>query len=159
MTGSKRRGRALAVSAALLCVAVGREAVAQEGWGSTPDLVSGVSTTGNAIYAPKVGVDAAGNAIALWTEPGPPNTGAATVVRAARFDVATGRWGAPSTLSRGEPMARAVDVAVDAAGNAVAVWNVSFVGTIAIGYAARYDCGPGESLTNPASQGPITHVP
>ncbi|MGE0815010.1 MAG: hypothetical protein AB7O28_04290 [Vicinamibacterales bacterium] len=128
---------ASALSGLLLLAAP--DARAQEGWGTTPDLLSGIASTGGQIYAPHVDVDAAGNAVALWTDQGPTIFGTGPVVNTARFDVTTGRRSTPLTLSNRERSAWAVDVVADAAGNALAVWVTNPVSTLFIGHVARYD--------------------
>lgn len=130
---------ATVVAALVLGLAASSATYAQEGWGATPDLLSDVVATGGSIHAPKVGVDAAGNAVALWTDRGPTIFGPGTVVRTARFDVTTRLWSRPFTLSGGERNALAADVAVDSAGNAVAVWRTNPITVPFLVNAARYE--------------------
>ena len=67
-----------------------------------------------------VGLDDAGNAVAAWTI----DLGAGLVAQAEVRPFASGSWGAPSTLSRaGETAVGAPDLAVNGAGDAVAVWT------------------------------------
>ena len=67
-----------------------------------------------------VGVDEAGNAIAAWTI----DLGAGRVAQAEVRPFASGSWGAPVTLSRaGETAVGASSLALNGAGDAVAVWT------------------------------------
>lgn len=137
---SRSPRRCVAAMAMLpLLVLSSTDAHAQEGWGTTPELLSGIVSTGGAIYAPKVDVDALGNAVALWTDRGPTVIGTGSVVRTSRYLRATAQWSAPLTLSKGERTALAEDVAVDAAGNALAVWTTNPISTAFLINVARYD--------------------
>jgi len=70
--------------------------------------------------APAVAVDPAGNALAAWVREVGPQL---TIVEAARYEVASGRWSGTTVLS-GEGLAYPrVEVAIDAAGNGVATWS------------------------------------
>lgn len=75
---------------------------------------------------PRIGADAQGNVFAVW--------GDGALVR--RFDVTTGQWSAEQAL--GGVSAQGVELAVDAAGDALAVW-VESDGTARSVYARRYD--------------------
>jgi hypothetical protein len=89
-----------------------------------------LSAAGQSAFQPRVALDAAGNAIVAWRR----NDGAADRIQAA-FRPAGGTFGVPQTLSAaGEGLgaappatipgaARDPDVAMDPAGNAVAVWR------------------------------------
>ncbi len=136
----QQRARTL-VAAVLVATGLGtaRDTWAQAGWGTTPDLLSAPQSTGGSIGAPRVDVDAAGNALALWTEPGPTPFGTGSTVRAARFDAATRRWSSPQTLSGATRSATSIDVAVDAAGNALALWRSNPISVSVVLGAARYD--------------------
>jgi hypothetical protein len=87
---------------------------AGSGWG-TPDRIEGQpGRAGN----PQIGTDANGNAIAVWWQ----YTGSRIGVAAARYS-AGGGWGVPENIVNDDPGdASAPQVAVDAAGNAMAVW-------------------------------------
>jgi hypothetical protein len=70
-------------------------------------------------YGPHLAFDAAGNAVAVWQQ----QTGVGAFGGFARFDIATGLWGASGAF--GTDVAGDVydpHVAVDGAGNATAVW-------------------------------------
>ncbi len=69
---------------------------------------------------PLVAVDPRGDATAVWEH----NNGTNTVIQAATRP-AGGTWGAPVTLSAGGENSFAPDVAVDAQGDATAVWERS----------------------------------
>ena len=85
------------------------------GWGSAANLMP---AAGTGVRSAQVGVDSDGNAIAVWVQ----QLGGFTVVRASRHATG-GTWTTPLTISPpGESAAEGVELAVDAAGNAVAVW-------------------------------------
>lgn len=83
-------------------------------WSSVQDLSSRSPDLG----APKIALDAAGDAVAVWRG----LRGARERIQAARHP-ASGVWSAPAVLSRGAFDADLPDVAVDAAGNAAALWQ------------------------------------
>jgi hypothetical protein len=92
---------------------------ADSGWG-TPVRISSASSPGDAAY-PDLGVDADGNAVAVWYE------GAAVVtnhfdVYASQFRASTGAWSAPVMRSNGTQSAYRPRVAVNGNGAALAVW-------------------------------------
>jgi hypothetical protein len=67
-----------------------------------------------------VGIDEAGNAIAVWTI----DLGGGLIAQAELRPFLSGSWGAPVTLSRaGETAVGAPSLAVNGAGDAVAVWT------------------------------------
>lgn len=132
-----RTGAVAALAGAVLLHAA--TVFAQEGWGTVPTNLSVPVSTGGAIFQPKVDVDAAGNAFAIWTDQGPNGIGTGAVVRSARYDVTLRQWSGPLTLSTGERIATAGDIATDAAGNAVAVWRINTISAPFFGRASRYD--------------------
>jgi len=78
-------------------------------WGPVANL----ATVGRDFaHAPQVGIDGAGNAIALWTD----DSG----LRSAARTTATGAWSKPTALTHA--VASDPQLAVDARGDAVAVW-------------------------------------
>ena len=87
-------------------------------WGSVAELSSGTEDAG----WPAIGADPAGNAVAVWTS-WTLGSGAG-FVRAARYDVVTGAWGAQVAIVSGAGY-QDPQVALDAAGNAVAGWSRS----------------------------------
>jgi hypothetical protein len=113
-----RASRRLALTAILLLmgtslVAAGRAAAA---WLPPVDL----SRTGQNSTAPQVAVDSAGNFVAVWRR----FDGANYVIQTAERP-AGGAWSGPLQLSAGGQNAEAPQLAVDAAGDAVAVWSRS----------------------------------
>lgn len=85
-------------------------------WGAPVDL----SAPGEDAGEPQVAIDPAGNAVAAWSR----SNGANTIIQAASKPVG-GAWGAPDDLSLPGQDADEPDVALDQAGNAVAVWQRS----------------------------------
>ncbi len=83
-------------------------------WGAPVDL----SAAGEDAGEPNVAIDPAGNAVAVWSR----SNGANTIIQAASKP-AGGAWGTPDDLSLPGEDADEPDVALDQAGNAVAVWQ------------------------------------
>ena len=73
---------------------------------------------GAAVFPPRIVVDAAGNAVAAWTE----QRGTGRVVRAASRPAGSTTWGTPADVSPG-PVLGLADLAVDPAGNVIALWG------------------------------------
>lgn len=70
--------------------------------------------------ASAVAVHPGGDAIAVWTrDPGPQ----LTVVEAARYDHVSGHWSEATLLAEEAAVYPRIDVAIDAAGNGIAVWG------------------------------------
>jgi hypothetical protein len=86
---------------------------ADGGWGTAQDL----SAAGQNSDFPQVAVDPAGNSVAVWTS----YENGTEVVQAATRPAGSA-WGAPQTLSAFGWPAFHAQVAVDPAGNALAVW-------------------------------------
>lgn len=78
-------------------------------WGAVVDLGSGV--------VPAVGVDAAGNAVATWSD----RSGTLNAIRAARFTATSGVWSPPVPLDA-NAFVVAVDLDVAPDGTAAALW-------------------------------------
>ena len=95
---------------------------AQEGWTGTTIPISAITATGGAIAAPRVAVDTGGNALAVWTEPGPIGT---RVVKGARYLGRVGPAGEHRSPCRAASarVANTVRLAADAAGNGIAIWD------------------------------------
>jgi hypothetical protein len=87
--------------------------VAGTGWGTAEKLETVDGHAGD----PEVDVDPAGNAIAVWEQ----SDGTRLNVVARRFEPATG-WGAATVLNGGDVGGFSPVVAMDAAGEAIAVW-------------------------------------
>ncbi len=86
--------------------------------GASPwTTATNLSEEGENAYAPKVAVDGAGGAIVVWTR----SNGSNDVVQAA-LKPAGEAWGKPVTLSEAGEEASEAQVAVDGAGDAIAVW-------------------------------------
>ncbi len=99
--------------------------------------------TGKGALAPRpeLAIDAAGEAVAVWER----RAHGSSVIQAASRPPG-GTWSAPAVLSRkgqevGEP-----EIAVDAAGRAVAVWQRSFRGDVIVDSASR---APGGAWSRP----------
>lgn len=83
-------------------------------WGTAVRLES--DNNGDAT-APRIAIDDAGNAVALWLQ----SDGTRTNLVARRF--VAGAWTAPVVIESGDGDARTPALAVDASGNALAVWT------------------------------------
>ena len=108
--------------------------LASSGWG-TPQLIE--SDDSGSADKPRVGVDAAGNAVAVWEQRNP--GGADSRVVANTF-TAAGGWGAAQTISRAGIEAYAPQVAMSANGTALVAWG-GFVGPSQSVLTARYAAG------------------
>jgi hypothetical protein len=78
-----------------------------------------VSVAGQNAEEPQLALDPAGNAVAVWSR----FDGAKDIVQAAVGSGGGGAWGLPADLSAAGQNAEEPQVAVDPAGNAVAVWT------------------------------------
>jgi hypothetical protein len=101
------------------------------GWGAAQDL----SATGQNAFDAHVAVDPQGNATAVWRR----FDGANEIVQAATLPTG-GSWSSAQNLSSAGQSASKQHVAVDAQGNATAVWN-RFNGTNSIVQAATMPAG------------------
>ena len=85
-------------------------------WGPRADL----SPRGGDAIDPSVAVDSSGNAIAVW---GKVRVGTPHVIQSSRYTAATAIWSASTNVSAPGPQhAASPHVAMDSAGNAIAVW-------------------------------------
>lgn len=75
---------------------------------------------GNAI-TPQIAIDSSGNALAVWTQ----FDGTFSNILANRFDVGSGTWDAAQLIETSDRGAETPQIAVDGAGNAIAVWRQS----------------------------------
>ncbi|HEY0279594.1 MAG TPA: hypothetical protein VGC32_15120 [Solirubrobacterales bacterium] len=89
-------------------------------WSYAPTPLS----TDQSAYEPQVAVDASGEAVAVW-EGTNEKTGSYPMVVEAATLVSGGTWSDPTPLSADTQNARSPEVAVDARGDAVAVWRRS----------------------------------
>jgi hypothetical protein len=88
---------------------------AGSGWGSAE--IIDISTPGNSL-GPQIAVDGAGNALAVWYE----TTASRNDIWANRYTAGSG-WGSPAVIETDDTGdAIAPEIAVDATGNALAVW-------------------------------------
>jgi len=82
-----------------------------------------LSDPGQSAFAPQIAVDPRGDAVAVWVRlDGPAPTGR-EIVEGASLPAGATRWSAPQRLSEPGQNASGLDVAIDPAGNAVAVWR------------------------------------
>ena len=81
---------------------------------SGPDLDGGEDA-----YLADLDLEPNGDAVAVWTR----YDGTDEVIYSARYTTATGLWSPATPLLRAASSPSNAHVAVDAAGNAVAVWN------------------------------------
>ncbi|HEX6229975.1 MAG TPA: hypothetical protein VFZ41_11005, partial [Solirubrobacterales bacterium] len=128
-----KRAAAAAALALLLGVAQASHAVAAPGWLPPSDL----SVLGQDAEEPQVGVDSAGNAVAVWSR----SNGSHTIIQAA-VRPAGGTWGPVADLSAAGRDATEPQLAVDPAGNAVAIWSRSNGSHTIIQAAGRSAGGP-----------------
>jgi hypothetical protein len=70
-------------------------------------------------YFPKVTIDPAGNAIAVWLQS---NGKGKTTVHAARYAAREDKWGAPKMIQDGSHGSISPVVAVSASGSAISMW-------------------------------------
>lgn len=123
-------------------------------WGTAHQISSATDTAVNAQGQYSLATDASGNALAVWTQTqGSFNSGGVSGIWTSRFDVGTLTWSAPQLIGGNSSppsvgiwlAAQNPAVAIDASGNAFAVWNQnngqsSITQNI---WAARYTAGVG----------------
>lgn len=105
---------------------------AQGSWGPATPIQTVAGETGQ---APQVVLDAAGNGTVVWQQY--TGHGVSLAVYAARFDAATSAWMPATQLDPGNGAGNP-QVALDAAGNGVAVWEQARAGAVAQIAAARW---------------------
>lgn len=110
------------------------------GWG-TPELV-GPETGGS--FTPDVAVDPVGNGIVIWAQQeSPDNVGTGGRIWANRYDASRG-WEIPTPIEGTFAMnVRGADVAMDAQGNAMAIWEANDYLTPSRIGSNRYEYGKG----------------
>ena len=131
-------------------IKVSRYSAAGNTWEAPVDISAG--------GAPRIAVDAVGNAIVLSTEFG----WDARAVRAMHYTVDSGTWGGLIELGAVSQLADAPQIAFDAAGNAVAMWSGFTTGPTFVAQAARYVAATGEwggVTTLGSAAGPPSGVP
>lgn len=148
--GTSIRRYSPTVCAALL-IACGQHVGQQAGWGPAA-VIPGTSTIGDA-FAPEVAMDARGSAIVVWQA----SQVGADALMAAR-QAPDGAW--HEAVAVDTPVGAFVGsqrVAMDATGNAVAVWSRS--ASYPTVWASRFSPGTGwsppERLTSASDQGPF----
>jgi hypothetical protein len=110
--------------------------IAGSGWGTSTQIE--VDDTGG-IGNPQVAVDSIGNAVAVWAQGD--GSYINTDILSNRYTVGSG-WGTPTLIETKDELAYVPQVAVDASGNAVAVWEQHDDDTYNI-WSNRYTVGTG----------------
>jgi hypothetical protein len=113
------------------------------GWGIAGPIVDAQRTS----TAP-VGIDADGNAIAVWSDD--------NSIHANRYEVGVG-WGTAVLIENNSGNANLVDVAVDNAGNGTAVWYQNTGMNISSIFTNRYTAGVGWGSDERIEPTPDTH--
>ena len=104
------------------------------GWGTATAVID----NGNAVpFMPQIAVDASGNAIAVWRQ----FDGENRDIVANRYTVGSG-WGTAGLIETTNEIADVPEIAMDASGNAMAVWQ-QFDGTHFDIWANRYTASTG----------------
>lgn len=103
------------------------------------------NTSGDA-QRPRLAVDAAGNVMVVWQVYD--SSSFTYSIYANRYDAGSG-WGTAGTIETETGSASSVGLAVDAAGNAIAIWTQR-VGRNEFVYANRYEAGTGWGATGRA---------
>ena len=112
-----------------------RFSAATSNWG-TATLIE--TDNGGGAFDPQIAVDASGNALAVWQQ----YDGARDNIYANRFTAATNSWGIAALIETDLGNAFDPQVAMDASGNALAVWS-QFDGTRHNIYANRFAAATG----------------
>jgi hypothetical protein len=120
-------------------VVANRYSASSGAWG-TAAQVSDTSIHSDCFTAIRVAIDASGNAIAVWTERD--SSSSVQSVYASRCPASSGAWGTPALLESSATTASEPRVAVDADGDAVAVWLQSSGSTSHVA-ANRYSASSG----------------
>lgn len=104
------------------------------GWTGEVAIDTGTS---DAFFHPQIAMDASGNALVVW----PQRDGATLSIMANRYDAALG-WGVAAPIETGAETATSPQVAMDANGNAIAVWHHRDATSFSV-IANRYTAGIG----------------
>jgi hypothetical protein len=110
------------------------------GWG-TPGAIENVFTDANSNGTPRVAIDAAGNAVAIWSQ--------GSSIYANQFNATSGTWGTAAVLDGGQSstFSARLNLVMTPDGRAVAVWNTGFGSrssqySAASGWSAAVDVSP-----------------
>lgn len=109
-------------------------------WSST---ATRLNTSVADVEQPDIAMDARGNAIAVWHQ----QDGVMRNIWAARYERATG-WSAPFTIEQNAALADGARVAMDAEGNAIAVWIQTHTGAPTL-WASRFTPAGGWEAPEP----------
>ncbi|HET9257141.1 MAG TPA: hypothetical protein VFO16_18350, partial [Pseudonocardiaceae bacterium] len=129
------------------------QAAARSGGGAWQAPVN-LSAVGQNAVAPQVGIDAQGDAVVVWTR----SNGINDIVQAAARS-AGGAWQAPVSLSAAGQNASDPQVAVNAQGNAVAVWTRSNGSNDIVQAAARSAAGAWQAPVSLSGTGQNASAP
>ncbi|MFQ5597124.1 MAG: hypothetical protein ACE5GK_03655 [Nitrospiria bacterium] len=88
-------------------------------WG-TEQQIGSQPVSGGFFSPPAIGIDAAGNAIAVWLQD---DGGFSWRLYANRFDAVAGNWGTQTRIESGSLSPSLPEIAMSAAGDAIAVWG------------------------------------
>ncbi len=105
------------------------------GWGMPPVVIS---APGQETMAPRLGIDGAGNVIAIWIR----YDGAAFHVQSARYVAAASSWSPAVDIAVVGEGGMGPELEVSAAGDALAIWT-QMNGDTAVVQAVRYTAGTG----------------
>ena len=109
--------------------------VAGVGW----DTAQLIEAGGSEAYEPRDRIDAGGNVLAVWYQ----SNGTVYDIHTNRYTAGAG-WGAAQVIDTGSEEATNPQIALDADGNAIAVW-AQFDGVVHNVVACRYVAGTGWS--------------
>lgn len=115
---------------------------ASTGWGA-PVLVS-VADALTSADLPQIALDSNGNALAVWEQPNLTNF-TAGVIASSRYVAGSG-WSAPTVISDSAVQSNNAQIAVDANGNAIAMWE-QVNGLVRDVMSKRYALGTGWDAT------------
>jgi hypothetical protein len=127
-----------------------RFSISSSSWSAVAD-VANLSEMGENAYVPQVAMDSAGNAIAVWSRSDETND----IIQASRFSISSGSWSAVADVANlSDTGGYALDpqVAMDSAGNAIAVWYQR-TGTNTIIQASRFSGSSWSAVTDLSAPG------
>jgi hypothetical protein len=133
------------------CMVQGAVRAAGGAWQAPVDL----SLAGQSVLDPQVAVDAQGNTVAVWSR----SDGTDYIVQGAVRPAASGVWQAPVDLSGAGQSAVAAQVAVDAQGDTVAVWQRANGTDYIVQGAVRAAGGAWQAPVDLSAAGPSTSGP